>query len=135
MRRHTIFAFTAVTAVLLASSLTAQQRPAPVFTHADTLRGSNGAARAWWDVVFYDLHTKVNPSDSTISGWNGIAFRALKPGREMQIDLQMPMVVDSMKSGGRAVKYRRDGNAFFATLPAPMKAGSRNTVTVYYHGR
>ena len=46
------------------------------YTHADTLRGSNGPARAWWDVQFYDLHTRVNPQDSSITGWNGKIGRA-----------------------------------------------------------
>src|SRR3954451_3846909 len=98
----------------LATLAQAQEpRPAKHFTHADTLRGSNGPSRAWWDATFYDLHVSVNPSDSTIRGWNGITFRALKPGREMQIDLQMPMQVDSMRVAGKPVTYRRDGNAFF----------------------
>src|SRR2546426_7481612 len=68
------------------------------YSHADTLRGSNGPARAWWDVQFYDLHTRVNPRDSSIAGWNGITYRVLPPGggREMQIDLQVPMAVDSI---------------------------------------
>src|SRR5881296_3783255 len=78
------------------------RRPSPAaqdttrYTHADTLRGSNGPARAWWDVTFYDLHTRVNPADSSISGWNGITYRVLQPAREMQIDLQVPLEVDSM---------------------------------------
>src|SRR5437867_1312276 len=55
------------------------------YTHADTLRGSNGPARAWWDVQFHDLHTRVNPRDSSISGWNGITYRVLQPARELQI--------------------------------------------------
>ena len=29
------------------------------FTHADTLRGSITPERAWWDVVFYDLHVRL----------------------------------------------------------------------------
>src|SRR6266851_3351806 len=60
------------------------------FSHADTLRGSNGPARAWWDVQFYDLHTRVNPRDSSISGWNGITYRVIQApaAPEMQIDLQ-----------------------------------------------
>src|SRR5439155_15003587 len=49
------------------------------YTHADTLSGSNGPARARWDVQFYDLHTRVNPRDSSISGWNGITYRVLQP--------------------------------------------------------
>src|SRR5262249_70945 len=76
------------------------------FTHADTLRGSNGPGRAWWDVQFYDLHTRVNPADSTISGWNAITYRVLQPAREMQIDLQVPMQVDSIVQDRRKLTYR-----------------------------
>src|SRR2546427_953446 len=103
------------------------------YTHADTLRGSNGPARAWWDVQFYDLHVRVNPADSSISGWNGITYRVLTPAREMQIDLQPPLVIDSIVQGRRRLNYRRDGNAFFVTVPAlPRGLGS---VTVWYHGK
>lgn len=45
-----------------------------VFTHADTLRGSITPQRAWWDVTFYNLHVKINPADSSISGYNGITY-------------------------------------------------------------
>jgi hypothetical protein len=38
------------------------------YTHADTLRGSVGQGRAWWDVLKYDLHVKFNLKDSSISG-------------------------------------------------------------------
>ena len=86
------------------------------YTHADTLRGSNGPARAWWDVQFYDLHTRVNLRDSTIAGWNGITYRVLQPAREMQIDLQQPLVVDSIVQDRRKLNFRRDSNAFFVTL-------------------
>ena len=67
-----------------------------VFTHADTLRGSNTPQRAWWDVTFYDLHVSVNPADSSIRGHNAITYRALRTGQEMQIDLQPPHQVDSV---------------------------------------
>jgi aminopeptidase N len=108
---------------------------APAYTHADTLRGSNGPDRAWWDATFYDLHVRVSPADSSIRGVNGITYRVLRQAREMQIDLQVPLVVDSMVQGGRSLTYRRDGNAFFVTLRAAQRAGEVKTVTVYYHGR
>src|SRR4051812_39471165 len=92
------------------------------FTHADTLRGSNGPARAWWDVQFYDLHTRVNPRDSSISGWNGITYRVLQSAREMQIDLQLPLVVDSIVQDRRKLTSRREGNVFFVTLASPQRA-------------
>lgn len=106
----------------------------PVFTHADTLRGSIGPARAWWDVTFYDLHVRVSPADSSIVGWTGVTYRTLAPGSELQIDLQPPLEVDSMVLAGAKLRYRRDGNAFFVALPGEQRAGETHTVTVYYHG-
>jgi aminopeptidase N len=109
----------------------------PVFTHADTLRGSNTPQRAWWDATFYDLHVKVNPADSSITGYNAITYRVLKraPAREMQIDLQVPLVVDSIVQDGLELSARRDGNAFFVTLIAPQRIGAKKTISVYYHGK
>jgi aminopeptidase N len=116
-----------------AGQAAAQRRPR-TFTHADTLRGSNGPGRAWWDATFYDLHVAVSPPDSSIRGWNAITYRVLKPATEMQIDLQMPLEVDSMVQGGKRLSYRRDGNAFFTTVPS-LPAGASGTVTVFYHGK
>ncbi len=115
---------TLIWATSMATTAAAQQQ---TFTHADTLRGTNGPARAWWDVTFYDLHVRVRPADSSISGWNGITYRVLHPAQEMQIDLQTPLVVDSMVygGGGQPVAYRRDGNAFFVSLTEPADSGGR----------
>ena len=108
----------------------------PKTSHADSLRGSfTSPGRRWWDVGFYDLHVRISPSDSSIAGYNGITYRVLEPAAEMQIDLMEPLQVDSMIQDGRAVRFRRDGAAFFATLAAPQRVGDRKTITVYYHGR
>jgi aminopeptidase N len=119
-----------------ATAAEAQRRGGTGFTRADTLRGSyTTPGRAWWDVSFYDLHVAISPSDSTIRGWNGITYRVLRPARELQIDLMVPLEVDSMVQDGRTVQHRREGNAFFVSLDAPQAAGARKTITVYYHGR
>jgi aminopeptidase N len=104
------------------------------FTHADTLRGANGPGRAWWDAEFYDLHVRVNPADSSISGMNGITYRVLSPASEMQIDLQTPLEIDSIIHDASRLTYRRDGNAFFVAFPTAPAQGSRGTIRVYYHG-
>ena len=105
------------------------------YTHADTLRGSNGPARAWWDVQFYDLHVRVNVADSSVRGWNAITYRVLQPSRDMQIDLQQPLEIDSIVQDGRTLTFRRDGNAFFVTLGANQRAGETRAITVGYHGK
>src|SRR5438093_1522555 len=66
------------------------------FTHADTLRGTYGPTRDWWDATKYDLSVKFNLDDSTISGKNVIQFKALRKGTILQIDLQEPMKIDSV---------------------------------------
>ncbi|HEY3934105.1 MAG TPA: M1 family metallopeptidase [Gemmatimonadales bacterium] len=111
------------------------QRPR-VFSHADSLRGSTTApARTWWDVTFYDLHVAVHPADSTIAGFNAITYRVLHPAQLMQIDLMMPLVIDSITQDGKPLDFRRDGDAFFVTLAAPQRTGDDRTVIAYYHGR
>jgi aminopeptidase N len=107
----------------------------PKGSRADTLRGSfTTPGRIWWDVTFYDLRVAIDPADSSIAGYNGITYRVLEPGRELQIDLMEPLVVDRMMQNGRAVRFRREGNAYFAQLPT-QRAGEQQTITVYYHGR
>jgi aminopeptidase N len=124
----------AIFALLLPAAASAQRTPA-VFTHADTLRGSNGPGRAWWDAAFYDLHVAVTPADSSIRGWNAITYRVLVPATEMQIDLQTPLEVDSMVQDAKRLTYRRDGDAFFVALVSPQRTATRKTITVYYHGK
>ncbi len=136
MRRPVIILL-ALVAFTLPACATAQQQPQPQqprFTRADTLRGSIGPARAWWDVEFYDLNVRVDPAARSIAGWNAITYRVVGSGNEMQIDLQQPLVIDSIVQDGRSLAFRRDGNAFFATLPSAAQQGSVQTVTVYYHG-
>ncbi len=116
------------------------------FTHADTLRGSNGAGRAWWNATKYDLHVTFNLQDSTISGYNIISFKVLKPDSVMQIDLQEPMIIDSIKSfiTSNMVQlasnnFRREGNVYFINFPNLKKnipaSQNVNSITIYYHGK
>jgi aminopeptidase N len=130
-----------VSALLLGGCGAAAAQAAPaavrVFTRADTLRGSfTTPGRAWWDVTFYDLHVAISPADSSIRGYNAISYRVLATPTpaELQIDLMVPLHVDSMTQDGRRLVFRREGNAFFADLTTPQRPGDRKTITVYYHG-
>lgn len=116
------------------------------FTHADTLRGSNGPYRAWWDVVHYDLSIQPDPVTRTVHGTNSITLRTLVSGQRMQIDLQQPLVVDSIKAdmasaftapvirGNELVPFTREGDVVWVDLPAPLSPGSTFLLHIYYHG-
>jgi aminopeptidase N len=118
--------------LLLPGGAQAQTR---AFTRADTLRGSITPERAWWDVTFYDLHIRLDPSDSTVRGRNTITYRITGKARDMQIDLQEPLRVDSVVQAGRRLTARREGNAFFVRPAGRQRVGETATVTVYYSGR
>ncbi len=117
------------------------------FTHADTLRGTYGATRDWWDVLKYDLHVTFNIGDSTISGYNEIQYKKLRTDEVqlLQIDLQEPLVIDSILYFFKTTNiikcdYSRDGNAYFVkmpiskTLPSNFKPHTTN-IRVYFHGK
>ncbi len=122
-------------AFLIAAAIGPAAAQQPAFTRADTLRGSITPERAWWDVVFYDLHVKLDPADSTVRGWNAITYRVTGPPRALQIDLQMPLEIDSVVQGGKRLAHRRDGNAFFIGTAGKQPRGATRMLTVYYHGK
>jgi len=132
---HQTLRFIAAACLLASWSGAALAQDSTGFTHADSLRGGNGPARAWWDVSFYDLHVRVDPADSSIRGYNSIVYRVLAPADSMQIDLRAPLVVDSMVQRGRVLGYRRDGDAYFVAVGAQPGVGGRDTISVYYHGK
>ncbi len=109
------------------------------FTYADTLRGSNGPGRSWWDATKYDIHVAFNLDDSTINGYNIISYKEIQKDHPdyFQIDLQEPMIIDSIVldngirsreqiiSGNKRTTYfntrrnlsfKREGNAWFVSL-------------------
>ncbi len=105
------------------------------YTHADTLKGSITRARAWWDLVHYELHAAFSAADSSISGCNKITYRVLEPYRVLQLDLIEPMQPDSVLMDGKTCTWRRDGNAFFVEVPVEQTVGQTAEMFVYFHGQ
>ncbi len=125
----------ALCVVAAAPASASAQQPTKTFTRADTLRGSDGPGRSWWDVEFYDLHVAINPADSSITGRNGITYRVQRPAKEMQIDLQTPMRIDSILQDRRKLAFRRDGNVFFVSVAPSQPVGARRLVTIFFAGK
>ncbi len=117
------------------------------FTHADSIRGGYGPSRNWWDVTHYELDVTFDEKQEMVWGSNTMSFTAL-PGNEkshtMQIDLQEPLVLDSIvllkPDGGRKFAFRtdhirRDGNAYFVTINDSWLVDRKGKVQVFYSGK
>ena len=107
------------------------------FTHADTLRGSNGRGRNWWDVQKYDLHVYFNIALKTIEGDNKIDFTITgEPHDSMQIDLQEPMMLNAaILDDGSDVKFVQEGNVWWLKYPfSKFQKGSKHSLKLNYNG-
>lgn len=115
----------------------AQKSNKPQFTKADTLRGSITPERAWWNLQHYDIQVRPNLVDKTIEGSVKIQFKIIKQGKRMQIDLQQPLMIDSVFYIGKkrqALNFTRQANVAMINMPLSMKANTEGLVQIYYHG-
>lgn len=97
--------------LLLQLLLLTQIANAQPFSQTDSVKGSNGPNRAMWDVLHYDLTIEPDFSTKTIKGKNIITF--FDHGTKlMQIDLQQPMVLDSVLHGEIKLEFSRNGDAY-----------------------
>ena len=114
--------------------------PKSVFTYADTLRGSEGIYRQKWDVLHYDITVEPDYASKTISAKSTMQFFD-NGAKMMQIDLQQPMMLDSVKNGTTFYKFRRENNVYWLeyrdtgnNIMYKIKPGIQS-LTFYYHGK
>lgn len=107
------------------------------YTRQDTLRGSNGNGRNWWDVSEYYLYVSFDTAAKSISGMNIITYSIPAGSKDsMQIDLQEPMVLDSAVAGEKKLNIIREGNVYWLTGDFDIQlANKENKVILYYHGK
>lgn len=107
------------------------------FDRADTLRGSNGRGRAWWDVVHYALSIELDTATQYVRGQ--VTIKARVSGSvidSLQLDLQELMFLDSVIWQGRPVETAKDGDVFWVKAPfATLRANELFSLTAYYHGK
>lgn len=129
------FAIAIISAVFLLvfcfASTLAQNEFKP--THADSLKGSITPERAWWDVQRYDLEVDLDLEKKKITGKNTITYKVLqKNKRYMQIDLQEPLKIDSIKKGKEKLTFTRSGAAYFINILTSKESPGK--IDIYYSG-
>lgn len=117
------------------------------FTRQDSLRGSLRPERTWWDVQRYDVHVTPDYSSKTISGR---VYMHIKKNKKptttiMQIDLQEPMILDSVVYNVYESKNTRhftapiirEGNAWWVETKEFQKYFSEESpmLILYFHGK
>jgi aminopeptidase N len=138
MKRFYFFTF----CFLLFTSAFTQEKK--TFTHADTLRGSITPERAWWDVLRYDITVKPDYEMKTIEGINTILFSITNNAvfanylkeANMQIDLQLPLTIDSVIQNHQPLSFSKiDSNVWIVIIKPVEQKSAANSITIYYHGK
>jgi aminopeptidase N len=117
--------------VTLQAQITSQRE---TYTRADTLRGSIGPARAWWDATWYAIDVTPDYSAKRIRGSVTMDFRVLAPGTNMQIDLQEPMRLTRVRWRDQELAFQRDENAWFIQFPQPPELGTVSQLKMDFEG-
>jgi aminopeptidase N len=132
------------------AALTAATTVCAQFTISDSLRGGYGKGRDWWDLKHYELSVDFDAETKTLRGSNKMTFDIVqsKLGRnnlnpEIQIDLQDPMIIDSIRlhnAGPYSLQTgsqgKRIGNAYlFEVPPGWLQKYPTAEITVWYHGK
>ena len=121
------------------SSAQISEKP-QILTRADTLRGTDGPFRQKWNVLHYEITVQPDYLSKTIEGKSIMKFYD-EGARLMQIDLQVPMILDSVKDGKTSYSFRREENVYWLTyrdnnpdIMFKIKPGIRS-LTFYFHGK
>lgn len=108
------------------------------YTRQDTLRGSNGNGRNWWDVQQYSLRFDIDTLGRSIKGENTILFTIVgKIHDSIQIDLQEPMLLDSVMLNGKPfLNFVREGNVYWLKDSfSKYTLQSVSALRLFYHGK
>ena len=110
---------------------------AQTFTRADSLRGMLSPERTCYDVTYYHLDVRIDPTDSTVNGSCEMRFTVREPFRRMQVDLFENMAIREMRLDGEGsgVPFTREGNAVFVEFPETLPAGGNHALRMSYGGR
>ncbi|PKB18999.1 peptidase M1-like protein, partial [Flavobacterium sp. 5] len=131
MTRKHLFLF-----IFLSINLISFGQTTKVYTLADTLRGSLTPERLWWDVLRYDITVKPDYDNKLIQGSNAITYKTLKEksNTKMQIDLQEPLVIDSVIQSGKKLNFKKEGSVWYIET-TKSKVGTTHKIELFYSGK
>ena len=106
-------------------------------TRQDSLRGSNGAHRSWWNVTHYDLRVVLDTTRKSVSGKNDITATIIAPPTDsLQIDLQELLFLDSVVINDASLPFNKEGNVWWVKYPfSRLKNEASFRISLYYHGK
>ena len=127
---------------LTLSILSGKNFAQPLVNESDVLRGSLNENRDWFDIKKYVIDVTPNYEAKSIVGVVSWKALAVKPSKKIQIDLQVPLVIDSillwhnLKDSLTPIRLQffRSNNIALAQIDNVIPKGQQFGLTIFYHG-
>jgi aminopeptidase N len=89
----------------------------------------------WWNLLYYKIDIAPDYGRKYITGTNSITFSALQSDTILQIDLQDPMRITSVRWKDKSLvfKHSKEGT-YLVIFPTVIKAGEKQTITIQFEG-
>lgn len=106
----------------------------PVFTRADSLRGTLTPLRTCYDIKYYHLDVQVDIDKKFIQGSNLFTFEATEDFEKLQFELFANLSIERVSYQGKNIPFSREFNSVFVSFPEKIRKGSLDSMRVYYSG-
>ncbi|MGF2412020.1 MAG: M1 family metallopeptidase [Ferruginibacter sp.] len=89
----------------------------------------------WWNLLYYKIDVTPDYGRKYITGTNSITFSTLQSDTIMQIDLQKPMRITSVRWKDKSLVFKHSkGDSYLVTFPTVIKAGEKQTISIHFEG-
>ncbi len=92
------------------------------------------AASDNFDVKYYRCEWTVDPAVRYIDGKVTVYFKATSSLTTITLDMQSPLVADSVKRNGTALTFSQPNNTLVITFPTGINANAMDSVNIWYKG-
>ncbi len=121
--------------LLLCAFADGQQRSANGKNNSENAPSKIKQEQKWWNLLHYKIDISPDYARKYIIGTNNITFSALQSDTILQIDLQNPMRITSVRWKDKSLvfKYIKE-DAYLVIFPTVIKAGEKQTISIHFEG-
>jgi aminopeptidase N len=101
----------------------------------ETAPGGIRQEQKWWNLIYYKIDITPDYGRKYITGTNSITFSALQSDTILQIDLQDPMRITSVRWKDKSLVFKHSKeDTYLVIFPTVIKAGEKQTISIHFEG-
>jgi aminopeptidase N len=121
--------------LFLSIFLHGQTLPTKKQSNKETAPGSIRQEQKWWNLLYYKIDITPDFGRKYITGTNSVTFSALQSDTILQIDLQAPMRITSVRWKDKSLVFKHSKeDTYLVIFPTVIKAGEQQTISIYFEG-